>query len=709
MSPQDADPRAAAPRASRPPGSVDRDGSGWPVPPTDRPLPSRAGDHGLPSAAESALPAALDAVSDPVAVATAIRDGDGQIVDFRIDHVNLAACRWVDLDREAVVGRRTSEVLPALRENGLFETLVAVVESGQPYAGTAIAYDDTAAGGRAIAGAYDLHAVAFDDGYIGTWREVSDREASVAELRRSSELVRAIVDSSPFATMAFDTERRILFWNRSAERIFGWTAAEVVGGHFPPEAVPEGDRASGDAMVRRTLAGADVEGIRVRRFARDGRELMLEIHGGPLLDRDGTAIGYAGQMVDVTRVHEMETDLALVSRVNGVLAGAVSKLASGASLETAAQAICDELCSLPAVDFAAVGAFVPDDGALILASTAVDGIPLRAGFHLPSHRTEDLRVRAEGGPWADYWASQPEDGEWGTEMDRAGLIALAFGPIVHGAHVDGGVVIGTRDPAFGRTLVEKWATLIDFSTTPSALLAERLHGRRTEIALRGSVADILAGHTFRPVFQPIVELATGEVVGHEALTRFHSGQRPDLVFADAWTVGLGPELELATLISAIESARRLPAGLWLDLNISPRLLDDPASLRTILRTADRPLVLEITEHEIVEDYGAFLKAVRSLGHDIRLAVDDAGAGVANFGHIIDLGPDFVKLDTSLVRRVNAHLGRQALIVGMRYFSRTSGCRLVAEGIETGVEARTLAQLGVEFGQGYWFGKPSPAD
>jgi EAL domain-containing protein (putative c-di-GMP-specific phosphodiesterase class I) len=110
----------------------------------------------------------------------------------------------------------------------------------------------------------------------------------------------------------------------------------------------------------------------------------------------------------------------------------------------------------------------------------------------------------------------------------------------------------------------------------------------------------------------------------------------------------------------------------------------------------------------VDDYGAFLKAVRSLGHDIRLAVDDAGAGVANFGHIIDLGPDFVKLDTSLVRRVNAHLGRQALIVGMRYFSRTSGCRLVAEGIETEAEARTLAQLGVEFGQGYWFGKPAPS-
>jgi PAS domain S-box-containing protein len=524
-----------------------------------------------------------------------------------------------------------------------------------------------------------------------------------------SEFVRAIVDSSPFATMAFDGERRLLFWNRSAERIFGWTADEVVGRPFPIEAVPVEDHAAGDALIRRTLAGADVEGVRVRRFARDGRELMLEIYGGPLRDDRGVAIGYAGQMVDVTRIHEMETDLALVSRVNGVLAGAVAKLEAGASLEHAAQAICDELRSLPAVDFAAVGAFLPDDGALILAASADDGIPLHTGFHLPAHRSDALRVHAEGGSWADYWVSRPDDGEWGREMDRAGLAALAFGPIVHGAHVDGGVMIGTRDLAFGRSLVEKWASLIDFSTTPSALLAERLHARRTEIALRRSIAEILASGSFRPVFQPIVELATGEVVGHEALTRFSSGESPDRVFADAWAVGLGPDLELATLASAITAARRLPPGTWLDLNVSPRLPGNAPRLREVIRAADRPIVLEITEHDIVEDYVELLKSVRSLGHDIRLAVDDAGAGVANFGHILDLGPDFVKLDTSLVRRVNAHLGRQALIVGMRYFSRTSGCRLVAEGIETEEEAQTLVRLGVEFGQGYWYGRPAPVD
>jgi len=125
--------------------------------------------------------------------------------------------------------------------------------------------------------------------------------------------------------------------------------------------------------------------------------------------------------------------------------------------------------------------------------------------------------------------------------------------------------------------------------------------------------------------------------------------------------------------------------------------------------AERPLVLEVTEHEVIDDYDVVRAAIRELGNDIRVAVDDAGAGVANFGHIIDLRPDFVKLDFSIVRRVNANLGRQALVVGMRHFARTAGCRLIAEGVETIEEARTLTALGVEFGQGYLFGHPEPVE
>jgi EAL domain-containing protein (putative c-di-GMP-specific phosphodiesterase class I) len=89
-------------------------------------------------------------------------------------------------------------------------------------------------------------------------------------------------------------------------------------------------------------------------------------------------------------------------------------------------------------------------------------------------------------------------------------------------------------------------------------------------------------------------------------------------------------------------------------------------------------------------------------------VDDAGAGSANFTHIVELRPSIVKIDAGLVRGVEHDLGRQALVVGMLHFAATAGCDVIAEGIETAAERATLVGLGVTLGQGYLLGRPGPA-
>ena len=121
--------------------------------------------------------------------------------------------------------------------------------------------------------------------------------------------------------------------------------------------------------------------------------------------------------------------------------------------------------------------------------------------------------------------------------------------------------------------------IVAFSTTSSVVLAKRMDAMRREAELRRAIKAVLEERSFHPVFQPIVDLASGEAVGYEALTRFDSGQRPDRAFADAWSVGLGPDLELATLEAAVTAGRRLPSGLFLDLNTSARLLAEPERLR----------------------------------------------------------------------------------------------------------------------------------
>ena len=233
-------------------------------------------------------------------------------------------------------------------------------------------------------------------------------------------------------------------------------------------------------------------------------------------------------------------------------------------------------------------------------------------------------------------------------------------------------------------------------------------GRRRDTAHR-RIEALIANRAFRPVFQPIIELSTGRTVGFEALTRFDDGSRPDETFAAALDCGLGIELETVTLEAALRSGRCLPAGAWLSLNVSPPLAADAAMLGRALASRSRPVVLEITENQAITDYAPLHAAVLRLGPDVRLAVDDAGAGVANFNHLAELRPDFLKIDIGLVRGVHADVGRQAVVAGLVHFAAASGCQVIAEGIETEAELAMVRSLGVTLGQGYLLARPAAAE
>ncbi len=386
----------------------------------------------------------------------------------------------------------------------------------------------------------------------------------------------------------------------------------------------------------------------------------------------------------------------------------LQRLTPGASLEETTHEICREALQLDGIDVAVIRLHGADNSVV---PVAVEGLGSRAarlvGHPLQPAHAARVRARAVDGSWERSW--DQIDNPYQQVLRDLGVHRTVNAALRWHDAIIGDIGLGTCSVESAVSLSDRLSTIEEFAVVAAALIGPAIVERDHADALRRSIRGILKAHSFHPVFQPIVELASREVVGYEALTRFDSGQRPDLCFADAWSIGLGPELELATLAVAVDAAKGLRSGVFLDLNASPRLLAHAEELRTVLCSAGRPLVLEITEHETVDDYDALREAIRTLGRDVRVAVDDAGAGVANFGHIIDLRPDFVKLDISLVRGVNANLGRQAMVVGMRHFSRTAGCRLIAEGVETPEEAGTLTSLGVEFGQGYLFGRPEPID
>jgi EAL domain-containing protein (putative c-di-GMP-specific phosphodiesterase class I) len=284
---------------------------------------------------------------------------------------------------------------------------------------------------------------------------------------------------------------------------------------------------------------------------------------------------------------------------------------------------------------------------------------------------------------------------------------MAIIPLRTSTAMLGAIVVCTQAVDGVTFLAGRLPVLESFGAVGSALLAPGILARQQRGEVRGEIEAVLRDNAFEPFFQPIVDLSTGRTVGHEALTRFHDGTRPDRRFADAAAMGLGLELESACLSAATAAASRLPGTGFLSLNVSPDMLLEPGRLRRSLSAGIPSVVLEVTEHVAIEDYAAVRVAVASISANVRLAVDDAGAGFASFRHILELRPDFVKLDIGLVRDIDKDDVRQALVAGIVYFARKSGCELIAEGIETQAECDQLRLLGVDLGQGYLLGRPAP--
>jgi EAL domain-containing protein (putative c-di-GMP-specific phosphodiesterase class I) len=225
-----------------------------------------------------------------------------------------------------------------------------------------------------------------------------------------------------------------------------------------------------------------------------------------------------------------------------------------------------------------------------------------------------------------------------------------------------------------------------------------------------ALRSVLDHGAIQPAFQPVVQLADGLVRGYEALARFDRNHfsNPVQAFTFANAAGLGVELELVAARRAFERLDDMPPGAWLSVNLSVEAVMTPAVIDVLLAHAHRGITVELTEHTQVSDYATLNQTTDRLrAAGILIAVDDAGAGYASLSHVLQLRPDIIKLDITLVRDIDTDPIRTALARALATFARETGAMLIAEGIETHAEHEKLRSLGVEFGQGYYMARPGP--
>lgn len=216
------------------------------------------------------------------------------------------------------------------------------------------------------------------------------------------------------------------------------------------------------------------------------------------------------------------------------------------------------------------------------------------------------------------------------------------------------------------------------------------------------------------VYQPVVSLADRSVVGIECLARFDGDptRGPARWFADAADIGHGTTLELQAVRNALRGLESIALDTSLDvwLNLSARSVLDGGVIDRLGSFDPGRIVLELSEHEHVDDYVVLNGALNPLRErGVRIAIDDAGAGYASMSHILNLEPDFIKLDPSLTRSIEVDGQRRALAETLIAFGKQIGARIVAEGVESGAELAALRRLGVPMAQGYLLGAPVAVD
>jgi EAL domain-containing protein (putative c-di-GMP-specific phosphodiesterase class I) len=258
--------------------------------------------------------------------------------------------------------------------------------------------------------------------------------------------------------------------------------------------------------------------------------------------------------------------------------------------------------------------------------------------------------------------------------------------------------LNDRDARFLHVLAEIVADQIDRG---------QLEGEKRKLEW-SRVRDVLDREEIDIEFQPVFDLADCRIVSLEALARFWTEpmRSPSAWFAEANEVGLGVELELAAIKSALKRIGDFPPEVALALNVSPTTALDRRFCELLLDVADR-VVIEITEHAQVDDYEELQRALAPLRRrGAKVAIDDVGAGFANLRHILRLSPDIVKLDLSLTQEITRDPAREALATSLVGFAEGVGASIVAEGISSDEELALLRALGVAYGQGFYLARPS---
>ena len=504
--------------------------------------------------------------------------------------------------------------------------------------------------------------------------DITARRAAEAEVATQA----ALLDEVDVAVIAIEPGGRVARWNDGAERLLGWTRAEAEG-RDPMDFVADSGARAQEIVAKVRLDG-HWEG-RLTAVRRDGTTFPANLRHRLMVDGDGQPTGRVAVMVDITE--RVASERALLAAQNYMRAVADSMGEGLFTLDPNGHVV-----------------FMNEAAEKLLGWTAreLQGRVMHAMTH--SLRPDGSELRLEDSPilraHRDGVTVHVEEDLFTCRDGRPLPVDYTAAPFVTDDGVEGCVVVF-------KDITERKARQQD------------MEGDVETLAWIGRIQDALAEDRFVLHEQPIIELASGEVVQRELLLRLcePTGELvlPGAYLPIAEQYGLIDDIDRWVIDRATEIAA---AGSPVELNLSafsvgdPRVLDDIESALERTGADPRNLVFEITETALITDEAAaktFADRLHTLG--CKLALDDFGTGYGGFTYLKQLPVDFLKIDIEFVRDLPTSPASAHVVESVVALARAFGLKTVAEGVEDAQTLELLRDLGVDLAQGYHIARPRP--
>jgi diguanylate cyclase (GGDEF)-like protein/PAS domain S-box-containing protein len=681
--------------------------------------------------------AAAETSPDAFLILDAVRNAEGDIVDFRFVYVNSHAEDLLKTPRAKLLKQDLCVLFPANRRTGMFDKYRQVVLSAEPLNEEFSTIDED---GKELWLRQAVHKLG--DGVAIRTSDATELKASEERYQSLSNFSNSVFENAPFSIIETDANGTIKAMNAAAERLTGYKRADIVGKvditalHDPNEMTrrseetesPVEQEVTGFEFLTAKAADGQVDEREWTYVRNDGSTLPVHVAVTAVRDGSGNISGYVAIASDITERKQLMTYLnhmASHDQLTGLPGRTLLRERIADAIEKAM------------LHGRKVAVFVID---LDHFKRMNDSLGHRAGDEIIVGMADRLRLSLRrsdtlgrlGGD--EFIVVMPHiatlsDVERCARrlVDRVSSTALV-GDMEVNMTASVGVCVypdfaedvdSLLERADAATYAAKGNGRNQFLVFSEAMLKESQDRLSMDTALRHAlVREELFLH-----YQPLVSLTTGRVIGMEALLRWH---HPKLgVISPATFIPLAEETGLIVAIGewalkrSCQQAKALIDELGMDLsvsvNLSPRQFEQPNLLQVIDEAIEesglpaKSLQVELTENTLMINSASNLEKlqhIRQLG--ARVAIDDFGTGFCSFSYLLQYPVDRLKIDQSFVMKAVTEPNAATVVRTIVAMSHHLGIKVIAEGVETPEHLRFLAQRKCDEAQGYYFSRPVAA-